>query len=139
MSTTKDSALAHPTAPAPRPLRLSARLQRGIELAEERFEEITKIAPWTWEVPSCSGDHRYVVDLKHGLCTCPDHPPEGERCKHVSAAAYKKARTAPCSGCRKRFRHRDLVELNEDNHDNLTYFHGDLLCRGCADSSGVLF
>ncbi len=85
-------------------MRLSARFQRGIELAEERFEEIEKIAPWTWRVPSCSGSLFYVVDLKNGLCTCPDHPPAPERCKHVSAAAYKKAKTATCSGCKNRFR-----------------------------------
>ncbi len=132
--------LEHVGSIVPRALRLSARLRRGINLAEERFEEIEKVAPWTWRVPSVSrGPLFYVVDLKNGLCTCPDYPPEGERCKHVSAAAYKKAKTATCSGCRKRFRPRDLVELNEDNHDNLTWFDGDLLCRGCANSSGVLF
>lgn len=129
------SELEHASTIAPRALRLSARLQRGIALAEERFEEITKIAPWTWEVPSCSGDHRYVVDLKHALCTCPDHPPAGERCKHGSAAAYKKAKTATCSGCRERFRHRDLVEAGGDN---LTFFEGDLLCRSCGIAHGVL-
>ncbi len=115
----RESDLEHASTIVPRALKLSGRLQRGIDFAEERFEEITKIAPWTWQVPSCSGDHRYVVDLKHGLCTCPDHPPEGERCKHVSAAAYKKARTATCSGCKNRFRHRELIELGGDNHDNL--------------------
>jgi hypothetical protein len=138
-----DQSLAHDTHPVPatedleyastivpRALKLSARLQRGIELAESRFEEIEKIAPWTWRVPSCSGPLFYVADLKNGLCTCPDHPPEGERCKHVSAA-YKKARTATCSGCRKRFRHRVLVEVHED-HESLTRFVGDLLCEGCA-------
>lgn len=73
-----NSSLAHPacTVPAPArqpegelesvstivprafPLRLSARLQRGITLAEERFEEITRLAPYVWEVPSCSGVRR---------------------------------------------------------------------------------
>lgn len=129
--------LEHVGSIVPRALRLSARLQRGIELAEEGFEEITRMAPYVWEVPSCSGDHRYVVDLKHGLCTCPDHPPEGERCKHLSAAAYKKAKTATCSGCKKRFRHKELYEVRED-HGSLTWFVGDLLCEGCARDTGIL-
>ncbi len=129
--------LEHAGSIVPRALRLSARLQRGIALAEERFEDIEKIAPWTWRVPSSRGPLFYVVDLKNGLCTCPDHPPEGERCKHVSAAAYKKAKTATCSGCHKRYRHRDLYEVRED-HGSLTWFVGDLLCEGCACDTGIL-
>lgn len=100
------------------------------------FEEIVRVAPYTYRVPSCSGEHTYVVDLKHGGCTCRDHPPKGERCKHSAAAAYKKARTATCSGCGGRFRHRGLVEVGEEN---LTFFEGDLLCRReCAGAHGVL-
>ena len=129
-----DRSLAHPST-----LRRSARLQRGIALAEERFEEITRIQPCIWSVPSCSGEGVYVVILKSSECSCRDRPPEGERCKHVSAASYKKARTAVCADCRGRFRHRDLVELHEDNHDNLMWFHGDHLCRECAGAAGVLF
>ncbi len=115
----------------------ATRFERGIALAQERFEEIFRVAPWTWSVPACSGERRYVVDLKRGLCTCPDHPPEGERCKHETAARYVKARTTTCSGCGGRFRHRELVELHEDNHDNLTHFHGDLLCHQCARHAGI--
>ena len=113
------------------PLRLSARLQRGITLAEERFEEIERIAPYVWSVPSRSRERRYLVDLKHTSCTCPDRPPEGERCLHVSAAAWVKAKTAPCSGCGQRFRHRNLFEVQE----SLTYFPGDLLCHECWQGS----
>jgi hypothetical protein len=42
-----------------------------------------------------------------------------------------------CSGCGRRFSQRDLTELTEDNHDNLTYFHGDRLCPACADNASV--
>jgi hypothetical protein len=121
---------AHPTT-----LKLSARLQRGIDLAEERFEEITRIAPYIWSVPSCTGEHTYTVDLKARTCDCPDRPPAPEKCKHYSAAAYKKARTATCAGCGERVRHRDLYEVGEDN---LTFFGGDLLCHECAQAHGVL-
>ncbi|MDP8951029.1 MAG: hypothetical protein M3N18_02125 [Actinomycetota bacterium] len=119
-----DQSLAQPAPPSTLPpLRLSGRLQRGLDLAEERFEEIVRIRPYIWSVPSCSGTGVYVVNLATSECSCPDRPPEGERCKHVSAAAYKKAKTATCSGCRKRFRHRDLYEVNED-HGSLTWFVG---------------
>ena len=123
--------LEHVGTIASRALQLSARMQRGIVLAEERFDEIVRVRPWIWSVPSCSGDHAYEVDLKHGICPCPDRPPENERCKHHSAAAYKKAKTATCTACGGRFRHRDLVEVRE----SLTYFEGDLLCPGCRRGS----
>jgi hypothetical protein len=44
---------------------------------------------------------------------------------------------AVCSGCSGKYLHQELIELDEDNHDNLTYFHGDQLCRSCADGAGV--
>jgi hypothetical protein len=49
----------------------------------------------------------------------------------------EKPKTAVCSGCGGKYPHRELIELHEDNHDNLTYFHGDQLCRSCADGAGV--
>lgn len=124
----------------------STRFERGIALAQDRFEEIGRVAPWIWSVPSCSGEQvRHTVNLKASICSCPDDPPggrrgeAGERCKHETAARYVKARIATCTGCGGRFRHRDLVELHEYNHDDLTHFHGDLLCRKCADAAGVLY
>jgi hypothetical protein len=112
----------------------TTRFERGIALAEERFEEITRVAPWIWSVPSCSGPGVHDVNLKTGECSCPDRTPAGETDKHVTAARYKKAKTALCSGCSERFRHRDLYEVGEDN---LTFFEGDLVCIGCAVDHGV--
>jgi len=77
------------------------------------------------------------VDLADGICTCGDIPPAGEVCKHQSAATIARAKTGACAGCGRRFRRRELVELHEGNHDDLTYFHGDLLCPTCADGAGV--
>jgi cytidylate kinase len=128
-----DQSLAHPAHQST--LKLSARLQRGIALGEERFEEIHRIAPWIWEVPSCSGEHTYTVYLKTSCCSCPDRVQEGERCKHETAARYVKARTAKCSGCCKRFRHRELYSVSEDH---LTFFEGELLCEECACAHGLL-
>jgi hypothetical protein len=116
----------------------TTRLQRGLALGRERFEEITRVAPWTWSVPSCSGHGAYAVDLKAagGLatCSCADRTPSPEECKHVSAARYVKAKTATCSGCGKRCRHRELVEAGGES---LTFFEGDLVCQECASAHGV--
>jgi len=50
----------------------------------------------------------------------------------------RRTRHGTCSGCSGVFRRRDLIELGEDNHDNLTHFHGDRLCGECADNAGVV-
>lgn len=114
------------SAPAP-----TTRTERGIKLGIERFEEITRVAPYIWSVPRCSGAGVYVVNLKSSECSCPNRVPEGERCKHEAAARYVKGKTATCSGCSGRFRHRELVEVVE----SLTYFEGDLLCPECRAGS----
>src|SRR4051794_338631 len=82
----------------------TTRFERGITLALEHFEEITRIAPYVWSVPSSSATSTgvYACNLKTGECSCPDRVPEDERCKHEYAARYVKAKTAKCSGCSKR-------------------------------------
>ncbi len=126
-----ETTIAHPAPPT------TTRLERGIALAQEHFEEITRVAPWIWSVPSCSGDGVHDVNLKTGECSCPDRTPAGETDKHVVAARYVKAKTGLCAGCGSRFRHRDLYEVSEAQ-DNLTFFEGDLVCIGCAGDHGVL-
>ncbi len=130
-----EQSLAQPKGFPPAPP--STRFERGIALGQERFEEITRVAPWIWSVPSCSGASGAVhaVNLKTGECSCPDRTPAGETDKHVTAARYVKAKTGLCAGCGSRFRHRDLYEVGDDN---LTFFEGDLLCIGCAVDHGVL-
>jgi hypothetical protein len=50
-----------------------------------------------------------------------------------------KVRIAPCSGCGKRFRHRELYEVTEDHLEwTLAFFGGELLCEGCACDHGIL-
>jgi hypothetical protein len=51
----------------------------------------------------------------------------------------EKPKLAACSGCSGKYPHRELIELDEDDHDNLTYFHGDHLCRSCANDAGVSY
>ncbi len=88
----------------------------------------------------------YLVDQTSFSCDCPDHRRRRAACKHALACwvlerAYRSSPeplgSGECSGCGGRFAGRDLVELTEDNHDNLTYFHGDRLCPACADNAGV--
>lgn len=115
------------------------RERRGIEHGREHLEDIYRIGRWAWRVPSCSDPETiYIVTLKPEYCPCPDFSYWGEACKHLYAATYVKAKTATCDGCARRFRRRDLTELTEDNHDNLTYFDGDRLCADCADLAGVI-
>jgi hypothetical protein len=127
MATTESSAPAHP----------STREQRGLELYRERGDQIKHVRGSLWSVPSCTRAGVYLVDLAGGVCTCPDMPPAGEVCKHTTAATIAHAKCGVCAGCGLRFRHRELVECVEGNHDGLTYFDGDRLCPACADAAGV--
>jgi hypothetical protein len=88
------------------------------------------------------------VDPAAWSCDCPDHRRRQAACKHALACwvlerAYRPSpgslgtAEGECSGCGGRFTSRELTELHEDNHDILTYFDGDLLCRECADNAGV--
>jgi hypothetical protein len=113
----------------------TTRYDRGIVLAVEHFDSIWRIAPYAWEVPSCSGPRRYTVDLRDGTCECPDRVPEGEECKHTVGARYVKARTATCSGCGERFRHSELFDVTEDSP---TLPEGALVCAGYALIHDVL-
>jgi hypothetical protein len=61
------------------------------------------------------------------------HEPRREATRTV------KAKKATCDGCGARLPVRELLELTEDNHYNLTYCDNDLLCRECCDAAGVLY
>lgn len=63
-----------------------------------------------------------------------EHP---DRLAQVLREALPNGKTGTCSGCGRRFPNWELVELGEGNHDGLTYFDGDRLCRECADGAGV--
>jgi hypothetical protein len=125
--------IAHPrTVPNTREL-------RALLLAEERLEEIAAShRGGTYTVPSLHGEHHYAVTYtaRDESCYCKDWE-FGHTCYHILAAAVVRAKTGICSGCGRRFRHRELVECVEGNHDNLTYFDGDHLCRSCADGAAV--
>lgn len=124
----------------------TTRETRGRELARSRFEDFEIVRRSTWSVPSCTGEHRYLVHTKNGTCSCADaiwREPGAEPCKHVYAARIVARQTANCEGCGERFPLREMVECVDGggsfaNHDNLRYFDGDLVCFPCADRDGVI-
>jgi hypothetical protein len=121
----------------PEPTRNDTREARGLALYRERGAEIKHVRGSVWSVPSCTRPGVYLVDLADGVCTCGDMPPAGQVCKHETAAIIARAKSSVCAGCGLRFRRRELVDLAEGSHDDLTYFDGDHLCPACADSAGV--
>ena len=123
------------TLPRKNPNGKTTRHERGIKLGQERFEEIVRVGPWVWSVPSATGSGVYACNLKTGECSCEDRTPADETDKHVVAARYVKAKTAKCSGCRARFRHKEFVDVPEGNG---IFSEGELLCRPCARAHGAL-
>jgi hypothetical protein len=120
------------------PPKVSTRELRALALAEERFEEIgLSHRGGTYAVPSLHGEHDYDVTYtaREEGCHCPDWE-FGHTCYHVLAAAVVRAKTSICSGCGRRFRHRDMVEVLEEDH--LTFYEGDVVCETCAGNHGVL-
>ncbi len=111
---------------------------RALALAARCFEEISAShRGGLYTVPaSGGGSYGVAYTAREESCQCKDWE-FGHTCYHVLAVCIVRAKTGVCAGCGRRFRHRELVELHEDNHDNLTYFDGDLLCPTCADNAGV--
>jgi hypothetical protein len=44
-----------------------------------------------------------------------------------------------CAGCGQSFLKEQHITVHEGRHDNLHFFHGDLVCRPCARANGVDF
>ena len=68
---------------------------RGIALYRDHDDEITRVYPFVYRVPSCSGETFYTVHLApRERCDCPDHGRHPElTCKHLAAATIKAAKT----------------------------------------------
>jgi len=67
----------------------ASRQLRGLALYLQHRDEIQRILPHTYEVPSCTGTGTYVVRLDRGTCECPDFERHHTACKHVYAASIK--------------------------------------------------
>lgn len=73
----------------------TTRTQRGIALFLDRRDEIERVAPWTYRVPSCTDRATYTVILSLPYCSCPDHKRAkdlGDVCKHVYAGLLAHAK-----------------------------------------------
>ncbi len=116
----------------------TTREERGVELWRNRGEEFELIACGTYSVPSCSGEHRYLVDVKGETCSCEDSIRRGSGCKHLIAAFVADAAFVSCDGCGQRFDHRKLVEVTEEQADwSFSVFEGERVCVGCARNAGI--
>ncbi len=95
-----------------------------------------------WLIPSGTvGSRLYEVRVgtrpERSRCECVGYQ-QHKHCSHIVCAAVARKRSAICDGCGGRFRHRQLVEVTED-HESLTWFPGDRLCRHeCAGAHGIL-
>lgn len=73
----------------------TTRTQRGIQLWRDQGDNIERVAPSVYDVPSCSSNETYKVWLDLQACSCPDHKQAkflGVRCKHVIAATIYRAK-----------------------------------------------
>ena len=113
----------------------TTRAGRALRLYVEHAETIAlSFRAGVYRVPSCTDAATYTVVLTpKAYCSCPDF--RGGPCKHLAAVEMVRKRTSPCSGCGRRFRHRELTEVTED-HGSLTWFEGDRLCGGCVRAHG---
>ena len=66
---------------------------RGLKLYRERGDEIERILPNTYSVPSCSDETTYVVRLDRGTCECRDFERHHAPCKHLFAATVAAAKS----------------------------------------------
>jgi hypothetical protein len=128
------TSLAEPRHPNTREL-------RALALAGEHFEEIAlSHRGGTYTVPASSearGSYDVTYTAREESCSCPDWQIRGAVCYHIMACAVVRAKSGVCAGCGARFRHRELVEVQED-HESLTWFVGDRLCEACASATGIL-
>ena len=75
------------------PPRGDTREIRALRLFEERGAEIVRTAPWTYNVPSCTGEGFYVVNYRRETCECPDALRNLDlSCKHVYAVGIHRAK-----------------------------------------------
>jgi uncharacterized Zn finger protein len=71
----------------------TTREQRGIALYRDYGEEVVRVYPFTYVVPSCTGATTYTVHLSpRERCDCPDFQRHHTACKHVYAAVTAAAK-----------------------------------------------
>jgi predicted nucleic acid-binding Zn finger protein len=126
------------------PFVANSREARARRIVEEHAREIAESDQGAlFKVPSsshCAEGTYYVVSLSRQVCECADfvHRSTGRSspCKHLIAAEIVSAKSSPCADCGQRFLRRDVWTVTED-HESLTWFPGDMLCRECAGAHGI--
>lgn len=118
------------------PAHPSTRELRGLQLFRECGAEIVRTAPYTYEVPACSGSTTYMVHYggREESCSCPDWQHRVAVCKHVYAVVLWRAKRGECVGCGAHQLRRLMFEVGEDH---AVFYAGDILCRGCAGKHGI--
>ncbi len=114
------------------PQETTTRLERGVEVFEERYNEVEHVGGDTWSVPSSNlliGT--YLVRLgDNPSCECADFTYRHRECKHIAAARAADSKSRTCSCCSKRVLARFATEVTEDD-ELLSWFPGDVLCADC--------
>ncbi len=71
----------------------ASRELRGLALYRQHGDEIERILPHAYSVPSCTGTGTYVVRLDRGTCECPDFEYQRGPCKHLYAVTVAASKT----------------------------------------------
>ena len=110
----------------------TTRAERGVEILEERYNEVEHVGGDTWSVPSSNllvGT--YLVRLGDSpSCECADFTYRHRECKHITAARAAESKSRVCSCCNRKVLGRFTTEVSEDD-GLLTWFPGDVLCADC--------
>lgn len=95
-----------------------ARLERGADLARERFEEILQDERGIWSVPDRhEQDVRYAVDpADHKSCPCEDSTLHDRGCEHYFAIRAIKYEAARC-----RVPDHEMIRRDAAAHPERTY------------------
>ena len=112
---------------------IAARVLRGRQLFEERWNEIAHVAGDEWIVPSGNQvTGTYVVKIGDSpSCECEDHTYRRVTCYHLVAAQIADSKSRTCDCCGARVLGMFLSEVTEDDK-LLSWFVGDELCGDCV-------
>ncbi len=114
------------------PQETTTRAERGVEVFEERYNEIEHVGGDTWSVPSSNLlTGTYLVRLgDNPSCECADYTYRQRTCKHIAAAQLAESKSRVCSCCNRKVFGRFTSEVSEDD-GLLSWFVGDVLCADC--------
>ncbi len=114
------------------PQETTTRVDRGVEILDERYNEVEHVAGQTWSVPSSS----LLVGTYHVClgdapsCECADFTYRHRECKHIAAAQLAESKSRVCSCCNRKVLGRFTTEVSEDDA-LLSWFPGDVICTDC--------